>query len=632
MRSTPTRARGGHRRRGRVDHEEHAHGGEPYRQCVNAPRVNARHEPRPAALRALDREIVGCAACPRLVEWREQVAREKRASFRDDDYWGRPVTGFGDPHARVLVAGLAPAAHGANRTGRVFTGDRSGDFLFASLFRTGFANQPTVDVGRRRPRAPRRLRQRRGPVRAAGQQAHAGRARPVPAVSSSGSSPCWAGAGDRRARRLRLRRHRPGAGGGRCRRCRRRARSSPTGWRCPRRGAVVLGCYHPSQQNTFTGRLTSRCSTRSLPGPASWPAGYPRARDLVEGKSTARRRLRPAHHPVRGRRLGRPRRGRAPEPRVPRRRLRGHRRARHHRRVAGARRRRAARGRSTACARVCAEHGAQLIVGAGTNSTAKTIAAVEALAGTPALVAALIVVPYYVRPSEAGIVAHFEAVADGEPGAGRHLQHPRPHRSQPRARGDARAGAHTPTSSGVKQAVGALDADTLEILAGAPREFSVLGGDDPFLFPTVLMGGAGAICASAHVCTERFVAMIDCGLAGKVDDGRAHAEALLPGRAGLLRRAEPVGVQGRAPRAGSDPHARRPAAARRRVGGSVDAALAAVAAVRSRPIDIGTLPFRYSSAPTGDPACTGTLSDPTRRSAPTNAGGGSSPSSASACS
>ena len=96
---------------------------------MNAPRVNARHEPRPAALRALDREIVGCEACPRLVEWREQVAREKRASFRDDDYWGRPVPGFGDPHARVLIAGLAPAAHGANRTGRVFTGDRSGDFL-----------------------------------------------------------------------------------------------------------------------------------------------------------------------------------------------------------------------------------------------------------------------------------------------------------------------------------------------------------------------------------------------------------------------------------------------------------------------------------------------------------------------
>jgi len=178
-------------------------------------------------------------------------------------------------------------------------------------------------------------------------------------------------------------------------------------------------------------------------------------------------------------------------------------------------------------AKVCSAAGSRVIVGTGTNNTRHTVAATKALGGHSPVVGALVVVPYYVRPSEAGIVEHFRAVAKESPVPV--VAYNVPTRT---GRGlGARALlelAGTPNIAGVKQAVATLDADTLEVLASAPDGFSVLGGEDTLLFPLMCMGAAGTISAAAHLCTDRFVAMIECGLANKIDDGRAHAEALLP--------------------------------------------------------------------------------------------------------
>jgi 4-hydroxy-tetrahydrodipicolinate synthase len=201
------------------------------------------------------------------------------------------------------------------------------------------------------------------------------------------------------------------------------------------------------------------------------------------------------------------------------------------------------RGVILTCAAVCEARGAQLIVGAGTNNTAASVAAVEALAGVPACVAALCVVPYYVRPTEAGIVEHFKVVAKASPVP--LVVYNIPYRTG-RALGAASLLqlAVTPNVAAVKQAVGGIDLDTLEVLAGAPDGFAVLGGDDAYLYPTVLMGGAGAVAASANVATDRFVAMIECGLAGKLEEGRAGAEALLPLVKRLFAEPNPAVIKG----------------------------------------------------------------------------------------
>jgi uracil-DNA glycosylase len=203
-----------------------------------------------AALAELEREVTACRRCPRLVAWREEVASVKRAAFAAEEYWGRPLPGFGDPEARVLVLGLAPAAHGGNRTGRIFTGDRSGDWLFAALWRAGFANQPT-SVSRDDGLALRdcwvTAAVRCAPPANRPQPAERDNCLPwleqelalLPALSVV---VCLGGfAWDAALRVLDAPRPRPKFGHG--------AEATVD-------GHALLGCFHPSQQNTFTGRLT----------------------------------------------------------------------------------------------------------------------------------------------------------------------------------------------------------------------------------------------------------------------------------------------------------------------------------------------------------------------------------------
>jgi uracil-DNA glycosylase family 4 len=198
--------------------------------------------------------VVACRACPRLVEWRERVAREKKAAFADQDYWGRPVPGFGDPDARVLILGLAPAAHGGNRTGRIFTGDRSGDFLFGSLHRTGFANQATSvtrDDGLRLRDVYVAAVNRCAPPSNKPTPAERDRCLPflerelaaldrLRVIVALGAF-AWDGALRAVAAMGHAFRPKPRFGHG--------AEVGVGPY-------VLLGCFHPSQQNTFTGKLT----------------------------------------------------------------------------------------------------------------------------------------------------------------------------------------------------------------------------------------------------------------------------------------------------------------------------------------------------------------------------------------
>jgi len=222
------------------------------------------------SLEQVARDVVACRLCPRLVEWREQVAREPRPSFREQEYWGRPLPGLGNAEARLLVLGLAPAAHGGNRTGRIFTGDRSGDWLFRALHRAGFANQPTSvarDDG---------LEVHDTYIAAAVRCAPPAN-RPLPEETAQ-CAPYL----DRELALLTSLRVVVVLGEF----AQRRAWSSLGVGRRPRfahgaeavlaDGRTLIASYHPSQRNTFTGLLTE----------AMFDAVFTRARALLDGPST----------------------------------------------------------------------------------------------------------------------------------------------------------------------------------------------------------------------------------------------------------------------------------------------------------------------------------------------------------
>ena len=195
-----------------------------------------------------------------------------------------------------------------------------------------------------------------------------------------------------------------------------------------------------------------------------------------------------------------------------------------------------------ACSRVCVDRGGQLLVGAGTHDTRTTIARHEALADVPGVTASLAVTPYYVRPSETAAVAHLQLVADRSPVPV--VAYNVPHRTGTGLGAAALLDlAATDGVAGVKQAVGGIDADTLTVLAAAPAGFAVLGGDDAFLLPMVLMGATGAISASANLLTGRFAAMVDDGLAGRAGVGRAAAEQLLPFALALFAEPSPAVIK-----------------------------------------------------------------------------------------